>query len=40
LDIADRITVLQHGSVIAEGIPAEIRTNQKVQDVYLGTIYA
>jgi branched-chain amino acid transport system ATP-binding protein len=37
LDIADRITVLQHGSVIAEGIPAEIRTNQKVQDVYLGT---
>ena len=40
LDIADRITVLQHGSVIAEGIPAEIRTNQNVQDVYLGTIYA
>jgi branched-chain amino acid transport system ATP-binding protein len=40
LDIADRITVLQHGSVIAEGVPAEIRTNQKVQDVYLGTIYA
>jgi len=39
LDIADRITVLQHGSVIAEGIPAEIRTNQNVQDVYLGTIY-
>lgn len=40
LDIADRITVLQHGSVIAQGVPAEIRTNQKVQDVYLGAFYA
>jgi branched-chain amino acid transport system ATP-binding protein len=40
LEIADRITVLQHGSVIAEGVPAEIRTNQKVQDIYLGTFYA
>lgn len=40
LEIADRITVLQHGSVIAEGVPAEIRTNQKVQDVYLGAFYA
>jgi branched-chain amino acid transport system ATP-binding protein len=40
LEIADRITVLQHGSVIAEGVPAEIRTNQKVQDVYLGSSYA
>jgi branched-chain amino acid transport system ATP-binding protein len=39
LEIADRITVLQHGSVIAEGVPAAIRTNQKVQDVYLGTSY-
>ena len=39
LDIADRITVLQHGSVIAEGAPAEIRTNQQVQNVYLGTFY-
>ncbi|MBV8377454.1 MAG: ABC transporter ATP-binding protein [Verrucomicrobia bacterium] len=40
LDVADRITVLQHGSVLAEGIPAEIRSNRKVQDIYLGTIYA
>jgi branched-chain amino acid transport system ATP-binding protein len=39
LDIADRITVLQHGSVIAEGTPAEIRANQQVQNVYLGTFY-
>ncbi|MBV9671687.1 MAG: ABC transporter ATP-binding protein [Verrucomicrobia bacterium] len=40
LDTADRITVLQHGAVIAEGIPAEIRTNQKVQEIYLGNFYA
>jgi branched-chain amino acid transport system ATP-binding protein len=40
LDIADRITVLYHGSVIAEGSPAEIRSNQEVQKVYLGSSYA
>ena len=36
LDIADRITVLDRGSVLAEGTPQEIRENQEVQDVYLG----
>ena len=36
LDIADQITVLNRGSVIAEGTPGEIRNNQEVQDVYLG----
>ena len=36
LDIADQITVLNRGSVIAEGTPQEIRENQEVQDVYLG----
>ncbi len=40
LDIADRITVLHHGSVIAEGTPAEIKMNQEVQNVYLGSSYA
>lgn len=39
LDIADRITVMYHGSVIAEGTPAEIRSNQEVQKVYLGSSY-
>jgi branched-chain amino acid transport system ATP-binding protein len=39
LDIADRISVLYHGSVIAEGTPAEIRSNQEVQKVYLGSSY-
>jgi branched-chain amino acid transport system ATP-binding protein len=40
LDLADLITVLHRGSVIAEGIPAEIKMNQQVQSVYLGSSYA
>lgn len=34
--IADRITVLHHGQVIAEGTPEEIRANPKVKQIYLG----
>lgn len=37
LDIADQITVLHNGSVIAEGTPSQIQANQEVQDVYLGS---
>src|SRR6476659_7769398 len=33
---ADRIIVLNRGSVIAEGSPAEVRGNPQVQAVYLG----
>ena len=40
LDLADRITVLHRGAVIAEGTPAEIKSNQEVQQVYLGSSYA
>lgn len=40
LDLADSITVLHHGSVIAEGTPAEIKMNQEVQNVYLGSSHA
>ncbi|PKO04573.1 MAG: ABC transporter ATP-binding protein [Chloroflexi bacterium HGW-Chloroflexi-3] len=39
LDIADRITVMYHGSVIAEGTPGEIRSNVEVKKVYLGSSY-
>lgn len=34
--LADRITVLDLGRVIAEGTPDEIRTNKDVIDAYLG----
>ena len=40
LDIADQITVLHRGTVIAEGTPAEIKGNHEVQEVYLGSAYA
>jgi branched-chain amino acid transport system ATP-binding protein len=40
LDVADRITVLNRGSVLAEGSPSEIRNNKIVQEVYLGSAYA
>jgi len=34
--LADRITVLDHGSFLAEGTPQEIAANEVVQTAYLG----
>lgn len=34
--LADRITVMETGKIIAEGSPDEIRANKRVQDAYLG----
>jgi ABC-type branched-subunit amino acid transport system ATPase component len=34
--IAEKITVLHQGSVLAEGTPDEVRRNARVQEVYLG----
>lgn len=34
--LADRITVLHHGEILACGTPEEIKNNQDVKDAYLG----
>jgi branched-chain amino acid transport system ATP-binding protein len=34
--IADRITVLHHGEILASGTPEEVRNNPTVRSVYLG----
>jgi len=36
-NLADRISVLVYGEVIATGTPSEIRNNPRVQEAYLGT---
>ena len=35
-DLADRISVLVYGEIIATGKPEEIRNNKAVQEAYLG----
>ncbi|MBI2720278.1 MAG: ABC transporter ATP-binding protein [Rhizobiales bacterium] len=37
MELAERITVMHRGSVLAEGTPAAIRADPQVQSVYLGT---
>jgi branched-chain amino acid transport system ATP-binding protein len=40
LTVAERVTMMHDGRVIVEGTPAEIRANQLVHDLYLGSHHA
>jgi branched-chain amino acid transport system ATP-binding protein len=37
MELADRITVMHYGEILAEGTPAEIQSNPRVLEVYLKT---
>ena len=37
-ELAERVTVLQEGRVLAEGTPEEIKSSAKVQEAYLGGV--
>ena len=40
LRVAERVTMMHDGRVIVEGTPAEIRANELVHELYLGSSYA
>lgn len=40
LGVADKVTVLDHGAVITDGVPNEIRRDERVIAAYLGPSYA
>ncbi|MBZ9810320.1 branched-chain amino acid ABC transporter ATP-binding protein/permease [Mesorhizobium sp. BR1-1-9] len=38
-ELVDKVTVLQEGRVLVEGMPGAIKTNAKVQEAYLGGVH-
>lgn len=38
-DLADRISVLNRGKILATGTPEEIKRNESVKEVYLGSLF-
>ena len=38
-ELAERITVMYEGRLLAEGSPDDIQRNQAVQDAYLGGLH-
>jgi branched-chain amino acid transport system ATP-binding protein len=37
--VADRVTVLYYGEILATGLPADIKANKRVREVYLGATH-